>query len=137
MNFKNISTLLFAGTLFLVSSCKKEEVNDDILDVPHYSEFGTANLTGQYYVLNSPTNQFKIPVGITNLSNEDRTIEFTYSSPTGATAGTHYSAPASVVIPAGKALVSLAVHGIFANYPIGRRATLFIDITIGDAAVNI
>lgn len=135
MNFKHISTLLFAGTLFL-ASCKKEQVNDDILEVPPYSEFGTANLSGKYYVLNSASSQYKIPVGITNLSNEDRTITFTFSSPTGATAGTHYTAPTSVVIPAGKALDSLAIHGIYANYPIGRRDTLHIDITGGDVDVN-
>lgn len=135
MNFKNISTLLLAGTLVL-AACKKEGVNDDILDVPHYSEFGTANLTGKYYILNSPSSQFKIPVGITNVSNEDRTIVFTITSPTGAVAGTHYTAPTSIVIPAGEALDSLAVHGIFANYPIGRRDTLHIDITGGDVDVN-
>src|SRR5688572_30496930 len=110
MNLKNISTILFAGALFLVS-CKKG-VNEDILEVPAYSEFGTPTLEGKYFILNSPTSSFKIPVGITNVSAEDRTIQFTYSSPTGATAGTHYTAPTSIVIPAGKALDSLVVHGI-------------------------
>ena len=55
---------------------------------------------------------------------------------TGALAGTHYTAPTSIVIPAGKALDSLAIHGIFAGYPTGRRDTLRVRITGGDVPVN-
>lgn len=135
MNFKNISAVLLAGVCIIVASCKKE-VNEDLLEVPAYSEFGTANLTGKYFITNSASSAFKIPVGITNVSGTDRTIQFTLASSTGAVAGTHYTAPTSIVIPAGKALDSVAVHGIFANYPTGRRDTLRITISGGDVPVN-
>jgi hypothetical protein len=136
MNFKNISAVLIAGVCFLATSCKKE-VNEDLLEVPAYAEFGTSNLTGKYYITNSASSAFKIPVGITNVSNTDRTIQLTYTSSTGAVAGTHYTAPTSVVIPAGKALDSLAVHGIFAAYPTGRRDTLRVAIaSASDVPVN-
>jgi hypothetical protein len=139
MNLKFITyitafSLLIAGTVFL-ASCKKE-VNDDLLEVPAYSEFGTPNLTGRYFVPNSPTHTFKIPVGITNVSSSDRTIQLSYTSPTGAVAGTHFTAPTSIVIPAGKALDSLGIHGIYANYPVGRKDTIKVRITGGDVDVN-
>jgi hypothetical protein len=135
MNLRNISTLLVAGVCFIASSCE-EKVNEDILEVPAYSEFGTSNTTGKYFITNSTSSTFKIPVGITNVSSTDRTIQFTLASSTGAVAGTQYTAPTSVVIPAGKALDSLVIHGIFAGYPTGRRDTLRISITGGDAPVN-
>jgi len=128
MNLRNISAILLAGALVIAFSCKKG-VNEDLLEVPAFAEFGTNNTTGKYYITNSTASTFKIPVGITNVTSSDRTIQLSYSSSTGAVAGTHYTAPTSIVIPAGKALDSLAVHGIFAAYPTGRRDTLRITIT--------
>lgn len=136
MNIKNISRLLFAGCgLLLLAACEKG-VNDKMLTPPAFSEFGTSNLLGKYFVTNSASSVFKIPVGITNVANTDRTIQLTITSPTGAVAGTQYTAPTTVVIPAGEALDSLAIKGIFAGYPTGRRDTLRIKITGGDVPVN-
>lgn len=137
MNIKSISKLLFAGggLLLLAVACNKG-VNDKIITPPAYSEFGTSNLLGRYFITNSASSSFKIPVGITNVSNTDRTIQFTLTSPTGAVAGTQYTAPTSIVIPAGEALDSLEIKGLFAGYPAGRRDTLRIKITGGDVPVN-
>ena len=127
---------MIAGAgLLMVASCDKG-VNDDKLTPPAYSEFGTNNLTGKYFITNSTASVFKVPIGITNVMNTDRTIQLSITSPTGAVAGTQYTAPASIVIPAGKALDSLAIKGIFAGYPTGRRDTLRITITGGDVPVN-
>jgi hypothetical protein len=136
MNINNIYKALFAGAgLFLFASCEKG-VNDKIVTPPAYSEFGTSNLLGKYFITNSPSSVFKIPVGITNVTNADRTIQLTLTSPTGAVAGTQYTAPASILIPAGKSVDSLAVKGLFAGYPTGRRDTLRITITGGDVPAN-
>lgn len=136
MNLKNISKALIAGAgLLFLASCEKG-VNDKIVTPPAYSEFGTNNLLGKYFITNSATSSFKIPVGITNVSSTDRTIQLTLASPTGAVAGTQYTAPSTVVVPAGKGLDSLVVKGLFAGYPTGRRDTLRITITGGDVPVN-
>lgn len=137
MKINQISSSLFAGGLFLllVASCKKE-INDKIVTPPAFSEFGTSNLTGKYFITNSSSSSFKIPVGITNVAGVNRTIQLSLTSSTGAAAGTQYNAPSSVVIPAGKGVDSLVVNGLFAGYPTGRRDTLRIKITGGDVPVN-
>lgn len=127
--------LFVAGSLIFAASCT-EKVNEELLEPPSFAEFGTSNLTGKYFITNSTSSSFKIPVGITNTGTSDRTIQFTYTSPTGAVAGTQYTAPQSVVIPAGKALDTLVVKGLFAGYPTGRKDTLRIKIAGGDVAAN-
>lgn len=132
---KSFRFLFVAGSLLFAASCT-EKVNDELFEPPSYAEFGTPILTGKYFITNSASSSFKIPVGITNTGATDRTVTFSYTSPTGAVAGTQYTAPASVVIPAGKALDTLEVKGLFAGYPAGRRDTLRIQITGGDVAAN-
>lgn len=129
---------LAVTTLIGIVSCKKKNfaVDVDPLIPPAASKFGyydaTAPISKTFYVgAAAPANVFKIPVGITNVSDKDRTIQFTYSSTT-AVAGTQYTAPASIVIPAGKALDSLPITGIFANIPTGVAYLLKIKITGGD-----
>jgi hypothetical protein len=133
---RNTSKIALAGIVLLsIASCKKG-VNDKITNPPAYSEFGTSNLLGKYFITSAPGSSFKIPVGITNLSTSPRTIQLTYTSSTGAVAGTHYTAPTTITIPAGKALDSVEVKGIFANYPTGRKDSLKIKISGGDVPVN-
>ncbi len=135
MKMNRITSSLIAAALLLIISCNKE-INDDIKTPPAFSEFGTSNLTGNYFVTNSASSSFKIPIGITNISDKDRTIQISISSSTGAVAGVQYTAPTSIVIPAGKALDSLAIRGLFAGYPTGRKDVLRIRITGGDVPVN-
>jgi hypothetical protein len=79
----------------------------------------TAPLLRTFYVgAAAPDNVYNVPVGITTVSNAARTVQLTYSSTT-AVAGTHYTAPATVVIPAGAAVVNLVITGNFANIPTG------------------
>lgn len=135
MTIKNFSGIILAGCMLVFGSCT-EEVNDDIVTPPAFAEFGTSNLLGKYFITNSASSAFKIPIGITNVTNSDRTIQLNISSPTGAQSGVQYTAPSSIVIPAGKAADSLIVKGLFAGYPTGRRDTLRIAISGGDALVN-
>lgn len=120
---------LFSACFF---ACKKDEVQ-----TPSIAEFVTASTTASYFVTNSPNTVYKIPVGITTPSNKDRVINFTVSSPTGAKEGEQYTiASKSITIPAGNTVDSIAVKGLFAGYPVGRKDTLIFQITGGDAQLS-
>ena len=126
----------FSGLLLMsLASCKKNNivVGKDIQPpaFAKFSTYGAGDTTASYFI-KSTNEPFKIPVGITNVTNEDRTIQFTYSSST-AIQGQQYSAPATIVIPAGKALDSLAITGVFSSYDPGRIDTLQISIAGGVA----
>lgn len=136
MQIKKRSILFVYAALILTGISCKKEIEDDKITPPAFSEFGTSNLLGRYFITSSPGSSFKIPIGITNVTSENRTIQLTITSPTGAVSGTHYTAPNTIVIPAGKALDSLEVKGIFANYPTGRKDTLRVSITGGDVPVS-
>jgi hypothetical protein len=130
------SSLLAGGLLLLLTASCKKEINDKIVSPPALSEFGTSTLTGNYFITNSASSSFKIPIGITTVAGIDRTIQLSLTSSTGAASGVQYNAPSSVVIPAGKGADSLVVNGLFAGYPAGRRDILNIKITGGDVPVN-
>lgn len=119
-------------------SCEKNNLAVDVdpLDVPSRSRFtyqdANAPIGRTFYVeATAPDNVFNVPVGITDVATVDRTIQLGYSSGT-AIAGTHYTAPATVVIPAGQSIAQLPVTGIFANIPAGTAHVLTIKITGGD-----
>ena len=135
IHHKSFRFLFVAGSLLFAASCT-EKVNDELLEPPSFAEFGTNTLSGKYFITSSASTSFRIPVGITNTGTSDRTITISYTSPTGAVPGTHYTAPDNIVIPAGKALDTLVVKGLFAGYPVGRRDTLIIRITGGDVPAN-
>jgi hypothetical protein len=133
-----ITLLAISATMGVLTSCKKNNLAVDVdpLDVPARSKFAytdvNAPLARTFYVgAAAPDNVFNVPVGVTTVSNVDRTVQLSYSSAT-AVAGTHYTAPASIVIPAGQALVNLPITGIFANIPAGVAHVLKIKITGGD-----
>ncbi len=117
------------------TSCKKNNLVVDVTPVVSpapYAEMLYSSFTAKSYYLIPPTpTAFAIPVGVTSVASVDRTINFTYTSPTGAVAGTHYTAPASVTIKAGQALDSLRITGILAPYTTGRVDTLKVKISGG------
>ena len=129
--------IIFTGAALInLASCKKNNVvvGKDT-EPPAFVKFNTtgAGDTISSYFINSSNDAFKIPVGVTNVTDQDRTIQFTYTSRT-AIQGQQYSAPASLVIPAGKALDSLTISGIFSAYDTpGRIDTVQISISGGIA----
>ncbi len=130
MNMKRIYSLLFLAAI--VASCKKNEM----VIPPNVAEFLSRVTTDTYYIQNTPASVYKIPIGVTTVATQDRTINYTITSPTGATAGTHYSIAnsGSIVIPAGKAVDTIVVRGLFAGYGTPRKDTLVFRITGGDFA---
>jgi hypothetical protein len=130
------SKFLFASLLVLsIAACKKNNlvIDKDPLIVPAYAELVLPTFTNKsYFITSDPATEYKIPIGITNVTNSDRTIQLTYTSAT-AVQGTHFTAPATITIPAGKALDTLRIKGIFANYPTGRKDIVKVKITGGSA----
>lgn len=131
--YKNTFKILTGGVLlvlFSFISCKKQGVTISPLQA-HFAEE-----SGGYYVENSTSTVFKVPVGLTTPTTQDRTFNFTVSSPTGAAAGAQYNiASNSVTIPAGSAIGYIDVNGIFAGYATDRKDTLVLTLTGGDATI--
>lgn len=94
----------------------------------HFAMISSGN-----YFINAPGEIYKIPLGITTVSNVDRTINITVTSTNGALQGTHYTLnKTSVVIPAGKVLDSIVVSGNYTQYTAGRKDTLIFRIESTD-----
>ncbi len=128
-----------AAVALLAASCKKNNyVTDQEIVAPAFAKFNvkqTADTSATYYVRSTQV-PFKIPVGITSPSNVDRTIQFSYSS-NDAVSGVQYTAPSSIVIPAGQTLDSLEITGLYAAFANPATVdTLFIKITGGDVPVS-
>lgn len=130
---------IFTGALVIffigLASCKKNNiaVDQDAIIPPPYAKFNvianatyTSDSTATYYV-KSTGETFKLPVGITNVSDKDRTVNFTYTS-NSATQGVEYTAPTSLTIPADSALVFLEISGLFAGINVGEVDTLKVQI---------
>lgn len=115
--------LVFAG-------CKKE----DTLVIPdEYAHF--LNQGGDSYFVTAPNTTYSLSIGTTNVSDADRTISFSVSSPTGAVEGTHYTLSThSITIPAGQSKATVTVSGDYNEYTSGRKDTLIF--TINDPSVE-
>jgi hypothetical protein len=119
------------------TACQKNNLAVDTDLVPaSAAKFNTSVLQSTYYVRASGV-PFSLPVGVTTVSDKARTINLSYASSTGAAAGVQYNAPATITIPAGKALDTLRVTGIFAGYPLASRVdTLRVTVGGGDVPKN-
>jgi hypothetical protein len=128
-NLNQIFVFLLLASVTMLG-CKKEEV---LTIPPQEAHFNGA--TGTYFVTSDPNSSFKIPVGLTTVSSSARTISYTVSSPTGATAGAQYNITGNTVtIPAGQAVDSIVVRGIFAGFSSTRVDTLVFTINSADVA---
>jgi hypothetical protein len=126
----SIAALLLAFACMGIYSCKKED-----MVVPPARAFLLGPATANYQIT-GPGVVFKIPVGATDVQKVDRTVNINISSPTGAVAGTHYTAPSSVVIPAGKAVDTLVISAAYDQYISGRKDVLEVSIAGGVQAAS-
>lgn len=119
----------------LITSCSKNNaVYDKEVIPPAFARIATWNNNDTLgtYVVTADNKPFKIPIGITNVADVDRTISFTYASTT-AVRGEQFNAPESIVIKAGQALDSLEITGIFDGFEeVTRVDKLTITISGGD-----
>ncbi|MER3464862.1 MAG: hypothetical protein C4329_11065 [Chitinophagaceae bacterium] len=121
--------MLTATIFFSIVACKKADTS---ITAPAFAKFNLFNAgdTVYNYSVMSTGNTLKVPVGITNISNVDRKVAITVTS--RATAGVQYQAlPTTITIPAGKAVDSLEIKGLFAGLANGRKDTLIISIVDG------
>lgn len=127
---KKYSYLLFATIALsgaVMTGCKK---SDSFTIPPEVASF--TNLTFERYEVTGPTVTYKVPIGLSTIAAQDRTVTVDISSPTGAVEGQHYTVDSkTVTIPAGKAVDSLTVQGNYADYISGRKDTLIFTIVEG------
>lgn len=113
------------------SACKKNNysVDKDPVSAPTAPQFVPINgILRMDYFVRTGGPALKIPVGITNVTSDDRTINLTYTS-RAAQSGTQYTAPASITIKGGTAVDTLSFQGIFTGYPAGRKDTVKITFS--------
>jgi hypothetical protein len=132
INIRKATTWLFLVSVLFAVSCKKNNYSvdlDEVKQAPTAAQFVLLDnkLRVDYFVrnVNAP---YKVPVGFTNVANEDRTINLVYSS-RNAAQGVQFNGPASIVIPAGKVVDTLSFNGIFSGYPTGRKDTIKIKFS--------
>lgn len=118
---------LAAIVLISFSSCKKNNiaVDKDALippDAPALAPNIAARMV-DYYVTQVPTNPYKILVTVNNVSSTSRAYNFNYTS-RSAVAGTQYTSPASLTIPAGATQDTLRFQGIYTGFSAGRKDTV-------------
>ena len=134
---KNILKCLLPGVfiLSLMISCKKNNlVVDNDVTPPPFAKFLTN--TPLKFDVTSTHTKLNIPVSVTNVSDADRTVKISVTSPSGALSGIHYTTSTSVVIPAGKAIDSLLVTALYSGYVSGRKDTLIFTIVDGDVKAS-
>jgi hypothetical protein len=128
----NYYIFLLSCFALMLHSCKKEEM----LTIPPSQAHFTHKTTGNY-TISAPGVVYRLPIGVTTVSNQDRTVNITVTSPSGAVQGTHYTlSTTSLVIPAGKAVDSITVTGNFSQYQTGRKDTLLFKIENSDPATS-
>jgi hypothetical protein len=131
MKQKVLVTFLSVAFVALVMFSCKKKIEATIPPANSEFAFQDNSAKGFYVLSTSPGDTYKIPIGITTPLDHPVTINFTYTSAT-AVAGTQYTAPASITIPAGKVLDSISMKGIFANIPAGVSHTVVAKISGGD-----
>ncbi len=119
-----LAVAFFAVIIAGIGACKKVET----VIPPIRSVFLTPSSSATFSIL-FPGAIYKIPLGITTVANEDRTINIFVTSSTGAVAGTHYTlSSTSVVIPAGKVVDTVILTGAYNQYIAGRKDSLTFSI---------
>ena len=115
-------------------ACKKE----DAMVLPEQVPFFLARPASGIYTIANATSVHKVRVGLTAVSSQDRTVNLTVSSTSGAVAGTHYTLnKTSLVFPAGKVIDSFEVRGVLSQYLAGRRDTLLVNLPSSEGVTHL
>lgn len=124
-NINRLIAFLLVASFATFLGCKKENA----ITIPPEQVHFLGETSGSYSIV-VPNSSFKVKVGVTTVSNVDRTFTISVSSPTGAASPAQYTlSKTSITIPAGKAIDSIEVKGNFAAYQSGRKDTLVFNIT--------
>lgn len=124
-------SVLTVGVLLLgLSSCKKNDA--DFLTVAEPQAHFVGGTLQTYNITSATVAPYTVTIGTTDVSSSDRTVGFKIVSPTGAVQGTQYTVSNTsgvVTIPAGQALATFNIQGVYSQYTTGRRDTLLITLS--------
>ena len=113
----------------LIFSCEKTKITIP----PEVATF--ANQSAGTYFITAPGVTYEVPVGVTTISDKDRTITFSVTSPTGAVLGTNYTlSGTSVLIPAGQTTGKITVSGDYNLYSTGQKDSLIFTLSTPDVS---
>lgn len=125
INFRAVSIGLLL--MAIGASCKK---SNDLAIPPDAAHFMSP--TSGTFFITSPGAEYKLPIGVTTVSAQDRTVNIVVSSTTGATEGTQFTLSShSITIPAGQSVDTLTITGMYNQYLAGRKDTLIFSIQNG------
>ncbi len=123
-----ICLLLVAASSILGTSCKKKDIT-----VPPFVSFFTA--TSGNYIIAEPSSIYKIPIGLTQPSDGNKTVTISVASSTGAVEGTHFTLNKKTFsFIKGQAIDTLVVSGIQSQYLAGRTDVIEFTIAEGDGS---
>lgn len=127
---KNILFGLIALSGLIIFSIRCTKPASNLHVPPEYAHFIGDELQ-TYSIEINPAPVYIVQVGLTDVSDKDRTVTFNVTSPTGAVAGTHYTLLTTgntITIPAGETIAEIGVQGSFAPYTSGRKDTLIFSL---------
>jgi hypothetical protein len=124
MKYINKISLSLALVSVVFAGCDKTKPYD-IFSADSFAHFTGAPVQ-TYSILEDPAPVYNVAIGTNDVSDADRTVSYTISSPTGAASGTHYSnaASGSITIPAGKSVALFPLQANYNQYTTGRKDTL-------------
>jgi hypothetical protein len=135
---KLMNVFAYLGIILLalaLGSCDKTKPYE--IKVPAPLAHFVGDETQTYSVLSTSTPAYKVEVGTTDVSTQDREVSYAVTSSTGAVLGSSYTLNpvGKVIIPAGKATATINVQGNSTMYPAGKKDTL--KFTLSEPGIKI
>lgn len=122
--------------LAVLTGCDKNKVYETQIPDPVVHFVGTESQN--YSIVVDPAPVFNIEVGTSDISKEDRSVQFSFSSTTGAQVGREYTilTPGnSVTIPAGQTRATIAIQGDVDYFRLGEKHK--VDVTLSEVDVPV
>lgn len=121
-NTINIFAAMALGVGMTLAGCDKVDSNMHTPEEAIHFD----NQEDATYQISDPGVIYKIGIGTTTVSDKERTAEIVVTSPTGAVEGTHFTVSRkTITIPAGSAVDTIEVRGVYDEYLDGRKDTLY------------
>ncbi len=122
----------FVFAVFILIGCDKTKLYE--FQYPNTEAHFLGAKNQSYQILSATQAVYKIDLGTTDVTTEDREVTYKVTSPSGAVGGTHYTiatgnATGKIKIPAGQSTANITVQGLFAPYnATGRKDTIIFTL---------
>ncbi|NCT75878.1 MAG: hypothetical protein GXC78_15170 [Chitinophagaceae bacterium] len=126
------NSLLFAGLLLgfaALTGCDKFKPYDTKVPEAEVHFLGAASQS--YAMTVDPAPVFNLQVGTTDVANQDRTVTFNVTSPSGAQAGREYTLGVTsntLTIPAGQTIATIPIQGNINYFRMAEKDTLLFTL---------